>query len=118
MPTFETVEELKQSFADSKQKYREIWVSYDENQHMCALINNNIGWVMYVSDECEAGLCTRNMEYKGNFDDEIEYVLDNGQEDLYPVRWAIGVTEIYTALATFIETGVLDNSLTWIEDDR
>jgi len=118
MASYKTVSELQDAIHDGSRQYKEIWVSPDGRQHMCALINGTVGWIMYISDEYESGLCTHNDTYEGDGDIDIEYFLDNGQRDLYPARWALPVPEVEKALVLFLDSGELDSSLTWQEHDR
>ncbi|WP_315115747.1 hypothetical protein [uncultured Clostridium sp.] len=55
-------------------KYKEIWI-YNETdeQALCALINGEYGWLMYLREEGDAGFSSRNPDYKGTEDATIEY---------------------------------------------
>ena len=41
------------------EQYKEIWV-YLEETAMMALINGNYGWLMYINEEGDSGLSSRN----------------------------------------------------------
>ena len=61
------------------EQYKEIWV-YLEETAMMALINGNYGWLMYINEEGDSGLSSRNPSYAGTDDDgkTIDFMLSNG----------------------------------------
>ena len=52
-----------------------------EGPILCALINGDLGWLMYLRQEGDSGFSSRNPDYDGPADAQIEYRLDNGQHD-------------------------------------
>jgi hypothetical protein len=70
---------------ENKKRYQEIWITTDDWQSMCALVNGDIGWLMYLRREGDAGFSSRNPGYVGAPDATVEYLLNNGQRDEYPL---------------------------------
>ncbi len=60
---------------DSPQQFKEIWLSSPTGQKLCALINGDIGWLMYLRSESDTGFSSRNPAIKS--EKEIEYCLRN-----------------------------------------
>lgn len=60
------------------------------------------GWLMYLREEGDSGLSSRNLDYRGAEDVVQEYYLDNGQRDEYPLSWALPVVEIQRAMENFL----------------
>jgi hypothetical protein len=81
--------------------FEEVWAESPDGQALCALINGDRGWLMYLREEGDAGFSSRNPTYDGPPDAQIEYELSNGQRDLYPASWALPVAEVRRALAYF-----------------
>ena len=85
----------------NESRYREVWLESPDGQSLCALINSNLGWLMYLRESGDAGFSSRNPNYSGPADATIEYRLNNGQQDEYPASWALPVVEIERALNFF-----------------
>jgi hypothetical protein len=81
--------------------YDEVWVHAPDGQSICALINGDLGWLMYLREEGDAGLRSDNLDYDGPPDAEIEYILSNGQLDRYPASWALPIQGIRQAIEYF-----------------
>jgi hypothetical protein len=71
------------------QRYQEIWTHTPDGQAMCALINDDRGWLMYLRTTDDAGFSSPCPGFAGPDNAAIEYVLANGQRDKYPALWAI-----------------------------
>lgn len=84
-----------------RSRFNEVWVESPDGQSMCALINGDRGWLMYLREEGDAGFSSRNPDYAGPIDAEIEYYLSNGQRDTYPASWALPVADVQRALEYF-----------------
>ena len=50
-------------------------------------INGDFGWLMYLRGNGDPGFSSRNPNYDGPPDAQIDYELSNGQRDLYPASW-------------------------------
>ena len=81
--------------------FDDVWVTLPDGQIMSALINGEVGWLMYTREEGDAGFSSRNPHYDGPQDAEIEFVLSNGQRDLCPASWALPIAEVRRALEYF-----------------
>jgi hypothetical protein len=103
----------KPSSADG---FREIWENEPDGRALCALINGDLGWLMYLREEGDSGFSSRNPDYAGDEDATIEYRLSNGQVDEYPASWALPVAVVERALAHFRETGERAPFVTWHAD--
>jgi hypothetical protein len=83
---------------------------------LCALINGDFGWLMYLREEGDSGFSSRNPNYDGSADDQIEYRLDNGQHDLYPASWALPVEEVRRAIEYFENKHQRPPNIVWHKD--
>jgi hypothetical protein len=102
--------------AIDKSKYDEIWVETSDGQAMCALINGNLGWLMYLRESGDAGFSSRNPNYTGPSDAMLEYFVSNGQGDEYPMAWALPIEEIRRALDYFERERKPPPFVTWHND--
>lgn len=101
-----------------KAKCKEIWVETGDGQAMCALINDHVGWLMYLREEGDAGFSSRNPKYDGPPDAIIEYFLSNGQLDVYPAAWAIPIEDVERALEYFKKEKKAPAFITWHNDSE
>ncbi len=97
-------------------RYEEIWVESPDGQLMCALVNRDSGWLMYLRKKGDAGFSSRNPLYSGPASATIEYILSNGQRDEYPASWVLPVVEVERALAYFREHHRPPPFVTWNND--
>ena len=81
--------------------YREVWVESSDGKSLSALINGDVGWLMYFRKDGDAGFSSRNPGYVGPPDEIVEYRLDNVQHDHYPRAWAYPTPVIERALEYF-----------------
>jgi hypothetical protein len=99
-----------------RSRFDEVWVESPDGQAMCALINDDLGWLMYLRENGDAGFSSRNSKYTGPADLEIEYCLSNGQRDTYPASWALPVAEVRRALEFFAQEHRPPPWITWHND--
>jgi hypothetical protein len=114
-----SVGELRQTLTRfASEEFREIWVKVDRGPRLCALLNGNIGWLMYLShDGGDTGFSSRNLVFEAPNSILIEYQLSNGQRDRYPAGWALPEQEIMRALEYFVEhQGGRAPSVQWHDD--
>jgi Immunity protein Imm1 len=97
-------------------QFDEIWENLPDGQALCALINADRGWLMYLRENGDSGFTSRNPDYYGPKDATIEYVLSNGQHDLYPASWALPISVIRLALEHFRQKHERPPFVTWHED--
>jgi hypothetical protein len=81
--------------------FEEIWVESPDGQVMCALVNNDRGWLMYLREKGDPGFSSRNPNYDGPPNAQVEYELSNGQRDYYPASWALPLSEVRRVLEFF-----------------
>lgn len=96
--------------------FEEVWVHSSDGQALCALINGDRGWLMYLREEGDAGFSSRNPDYDGPADAQIEYRLSNGQQDFYPASWALPIADVRRAVAYFEQEQVRPLFVVWHED--
>lgn len=82
-------------------RFREVWLESPDGKVLLALINGEVGWLMYLREPCDAGFSSRNPSYAGPEDEMVEYYLSNGQRDLYPRAWAYPTDIVERALDYF-----------------
>jgi hypothetical protein len=95
--------------------YAEVWVDHDPFPALCALLNGDQGWLMYVRYEGDAGFSSRNRAYSGPPTAEIEYMLGNGQVDHYPASWAYPRSQLIDTLHSFARTRRV-GGVSWFND--
>ena len=107
---------LFQSELDSMNdiQFLEIWVSYNEKS-ICALVNGDRAWLMYLRESGDAGFHTENPSY-GSPDEMIEYELSNGQVDEYPSCMTYQRDEVFNGLISFIPNGIPSKKFNWMND--
>lgn len=96
--------------------FKEIEIMLDDGQYMCALINGNYGWLMYLREESDSGLSSCNLNYNDSENKTMEFTLSNGQVDSYPISWVIPVETVNKALQYFKETHRIPDFITWHDD--
>lgn len=102
---------------DSNQnQYREIWVETEDEQSMCALINGDKGWLMYLRSCDDVGFSSRNPHYSGGHHAVMEFYLNNGQCDEYPLSWVLPIEEVELALEYFKKEKRPPGFITWHND--
>jgi immunity protein Imm1 of predicted polymorphic toxin system len=114
------IEELQLRLEQARRtQFAEIWMQHAANwPAICALINGEAAWLMYVRFEGDAGFSTRNPKYSGPAKAVIEYYLANGQRDVYPASWNITTAEALRALEYFFVEEAMAPWLQWHEDRR
>jgi hypothetical protein len=96
-------------------RYQEIWVDGPNGQSLCALVNGDQGWLMYLRYQGDDGFSSCNPDFVGA-DAEIDYELKNGQQDWYPSSWALPLSLVNQALDYFRSTGEAPPFITWHND--
>jgi len=95
--------------------FQEIWEYVDEKA-MCALINGECGWLLYLEEPGDSGYSSRNPAYQGPANAMLEYYLNNGQCDEYPASWAYSIADIERALDYFRREGQRPPFIEWHRD--
>lgn len=97
-------------------KFAEVWVETDDGQAMCALINEDCGWLLYLPKSGDAGFSSRNLAYDGPPEATMEFLLNNGQMDEYPLAWTLPIQEVQRALDHFKRERKPPSFITWHDD--
>ena len=96
-------QELKQLLSEAPCPLVEVGLNNKDGwPTICALINADSGWLIYLRSEGDSGFSTRNPEYRGSPTAVIEYLLADGQRDEYPASWDISTAEAMRALEYFL----------------
>lgn len=74
------------------------------------------GMAEYLRESGDSGFSSRNPDYDGPPDAEIEYRLSNGHCDYYPASWALPIVEVQRTLDYFRRDGQRPPFVTWYED--
>lgn len=104
-----------------KEQYKEIWIyaeeTEDDDRAMLALLNGDYGWLMYLNEEGDAGLSSRNTEYAGTDDDgkTMDFMMSNGQMDRYPLSYVLPAEQVMKALDYFKKYHQLPPFIMWQE---
>ncbi len=98
--------------------HREIWLTASTGASLCALMNGDRGWLMFLREYGDAGFSSRNPNYDGPPDATIEYVLSNGEVNSHPAEWAITLFEIARALKHFVEHETQPPFIHWHDDSK
>jgi len=83
---------------------------------MCALVNGDRAWLMYLRYDGDAGFSSRNPAYEGPEKVVIDYFLSNGQRDEYPAFWAYPTDKVFEALEWFAARRSSPSSIKWFND--
>lgn len=98
-------------------QFSEVWMQRLSSwPAICALVNCESAWLMFLRFEGDSGLSTRNPKYSGANNAVIEYYLSNGQRDEYPASWNITTTEALRALEYFLTEEKMAPWLQWHEE--
>ncbi|HKW62613.1 MAG TPA: Imm1 family immunity protein [Candidatus Acidoferrum sp.] len=97
--------------------FSEVWLQSNTSwPAICALINGEAAWLMFLRFEGDAGFSTRNPDYSGPPSAVIEYYLSNGQRDEYPASWNITTEKALRALEYFLKEEDMAPWLKWHEE--
>src|SRR5258708_22425110 len=109
--------ELRSELADvQKTQFSELWLTpSSEWPTLCALINGDAAWLMYLQFEGDAGFSTRNPNYAGPPKATLEFYLSNGQRDEYPASFNITTPEAMRAMEFFFTAQQRAPWLVWHE---
>ena len=100
----------------TQNQFKEIEIKLEDGQYMYALINGNYGWLMYLSEEGDSGLSSRNPDYNGSDNETMKFTISNGQVDNYPLSWVLPVNIVNKALLYFDKYHTLPEFITWHDD--
>jgi hypothetical protein len=98
--------------------HREIWLTAPNGAALCALMNRDRGWLMFLREYGDAGFSSRNPSYDGSPGETIEYVLSNGEIDRHPAEWALTLFEVVRALKHFVDDETMPPFIHWHDDSK
>lgn len=107
------LEELDRALK-SPDQFKEIWLRGAHGASLCALINGDMGWLMYLRPEGDPGFSSRNPDITS--EESVEFLRSNGQMDFYPKSWTYPVDSLAEAMKSFIQDGRRPLQLQWHED--
>jgi hypothetical protein len=116
MPVIHTSAELDAAFDEGRPHFRELRVETEDGAALYALVSGDVGWLMYLRMEGDAGFSSRNPDYAGPADAVLQDRLDNGQVDEYPASWALPVAALKKAMHHFLRTGEPAPWIAWHND--
>jgi hypothetical protein len=96
--------------------YAEIWVDHGDFPCLCALVNGQRAWLMFLRYSGDAGFSSRNPEYTGPSEAVLDFYLRNGQQDEYPVAWTYPISQVFEALKWFAERKEAPSWICWCND--
>ena len=91
-------------------RYRETWEESADGQILGALINGDLGWLMYLRQSGDAGFSSRNPSYAGPPDAVIEYYLGNVSVTNTQPHGLCRLSTSCTRLSIFASTMLLRHS--------
>lgn len=94
----------------------EIWVSESNGSSLCALLNWQCGWLMFLRFEGDAGFSSRNPLMEQTEDPKEAFFLSNGQVDTYPSSWTMDRMMVFDALLEFVASGQRPSNVNWQDD--
>ncbi|MBN9417018.1 MAG: hypothetical protein J0I12_16345 [Candidatus Eremiobacteraeota bacterium] len=90
----------------------EIWRSFGKAR-LSALRNEQCGWLMWLAEEGDAGFSSRG---DCSAEGETEFLLSNGQRDVYPTAWVLPLETVQRAIAHFEQSGERAPFVDWHDD--
>jgi hypothetical protein len=112
----QAIDELRAKLGAVDTQFAEIWVDHGPFPALGALINGELGWLILLRHDGDAGFSSRNPGYAGREDVEREYRLENGQVDHYPASWAYSTKEVMDALLYFARNALVPEAMSWCND--
>jgi hypothetical protein len=93
----------------------ELWMSHDDQSSLCALLNAQRGWMMFLRFQGDPGLVSRNPDIDDSEAAFETFNLGNGQTDSYPKSWTFDRATVFSALSEFAQTGKMPSCVAWID---
>lgn len=100
----------------SQYEFIELYLNQINGAALCVLVNRDNAFLMFLPDEGSSGFTSRNSDYSGPEDAQIEFRLGNGQRDEYPAQWCVSTQDAIEALNYFLENGQMSPSISWHPD--
>ena len=96
--------------------FEEIWCELPDGQAMHALINGDLGFLLYTREPGDPGFSSRNPDFAGQPDDRVEFYLNNGQRDLYPAEFVLSAATVRAAVQYLKQHAKPPTFVTWFND--
>jgi len=110
-----SVEQFEYELAScADESFLEIWVNY-ERRSLCAMINDDRGWLMFLRFHGDAGFHTENPELAGQ-DALLTFELSNGQTDELPKYFTYERSTILEGVKFFLSSGHPPKNVYWVND--
>jgi hypothetical protein len=104
-----------------RDQYEHWWFEHDEDEYLGLLVNGERAWLMYAyvkdDDFPDLFFSTRNPDYDRPETTMLEFIIDNGQKDCYPLSLIISLADALRACEFFIRNGGMAPWLTWHNDE-
>ncbi len=91
-----------------------IQIDFDPFPAISVLINGDHAWIMYLRHSGDAGFHSINPAIDGT--DLLEFQIENGQVDHYPLRWTFSSGDILNAIVNFARTKEFPDWIEWAND--
>jgi len=96
-------------------QYAEIWLDYEGKISISLLKNDNWAWLCFFEDNVSRSFHSENPENQKNIE-TLDFVLSNGQSDLYPLAFCYPTPIAYEALHYFFKHQEKADFIQLIED--
>ena len=114
-----TADELRRALSrHGSEQFLEVWLNVDNGPSICAHMNRDVGWVMYLRENGDPGFSSRNPALNGTEKKLIEFELSNGQMDEYPGSWTFSKTQCFEALNYFLLHQARTPLMEWHDDSQ
>jgi hypothetical protein len=103
------------------EEFADLCLSRGRGPSLTALIHRELGWLMYLRHEGDAGFCSRDRGGEASDPenpDMVEFRLSNGQYDEYPSHWCLPLADVHEALLYFFNHGERSPSVGWHDDSE
>ena len=100
----------------SAHEYAEIWIDHNNFPALGGLIHADRGWLMLIRYDGDAGYSSRGSDEAAHSAEELDFILDNGQRDLYPLAWTLPTVDVLNALRHFAASRQVPESVRWHND--
>jgi len=97
-------------------EYQERSLTAPNGSILHALINRQLGFLMYLREIGDAGFSSRNPDYDGPKDATMTFQLSNGQFDEFPAEWCYPLPVVERAIEHFLATGKPPTFIKWHND--
>jgi hypothetical protein len=98
-----------------KEKYGTFWLEADNGESLAIFINGMNACMFYIKEIDDSGLSSLNQIRADNFEETMEFIIDNYQMDEYPLAMVIPITKALEEFEGFFKTGKLPRIITWNE---